>query len=350
MPQLNNISNVQDIPRASSDAENSANQANSDSKPEFELEPKSRKSDQPDPQSAPQQSSLSPQDELVEVNELVTQQAMLLDSIQTTEAVDRYSAMELPPESQEIGVANLSASVAETAAAKTTVRPEEIVEPPKPLVAKTMVQVATKAAGTDVGNPTTSAQSGAATSPWTESLDHVSTQSSSENSSLTQGNASSVPLASSPQTTEVDAQLPPQSPTVVKEATQTVADGLVQQAELTENGSSRKLVVQLHPAELGQVMLQVDWENDRLKAKILTNEAAATELLNQNKQQLVTALAENGLNFDSLDVAYQDAHHEQPENQDGQPFASGTEGERSEVALSGLPKSNTETTMVDIVV
>lgn len=86
-----------------------------------------------------------------------------------------------------------------------------------------------------------------------------------------------------------------------------VASGLVEQVQLSEIGDSKVLTLQLHPAELGQVTLHVEWEQDSLKARILTNEIAANEMLNQSKQQMVQALAEQGINFDSLEVAYEGA-------------------------------------------
>ena len=102
-----------------------------------------------------------------------------------------------------------------------------------------------------------------------------------------------------------------------KEVTQVVSDKLVQQVQLTESGEQKQLTLQLHPAELGQVTLQVDWENESLKVKIVANEMVATEILNQNKSELVSALAEQGIDFDSLDVAYESAQPEQQEDQEG---------------------------------
>lgn len=88
------------------------------------------------------------------------------------------------------------------------------------------------------------------------------------------------------------------------EVTKVVTDNLVQQVKLTEQGESKQLRLQLHPAELGQVILQVDWENDSLKVKLLANEMAASEILNQNRSELVAALAEEGIDFDSMEISY----------------------------------------------
>ena len=97
-----------------------------------------------------------------------------------------------------------------------------------------------------------------------------------------------------------------------------VSTGLVEQVQLSEIGDSKRLTLQLHPAELGQVTLHVEWDQDSLKARILTNEIAANEMLNQSKQQMVQALAEQGINFDSLEVAYEGANQsfDEPTQQD----------------------------------
>ena len=102
----------------------------------------------------------------------------------------------------------------------------------------------------------------------------------------------------------------PAVPASHQAVTENVVDTIVEQAQLTEVGESKQLTLQLHPAELGQVTLLVDWEVDSLKVKIVANELAANEILNQNKSELIAALAEEGIDFDSLDVSYGNAQSE----------------------------------------
>lgn len=94
-----------------------------------------------------------------------------------------------------------------------------------------------------------------------------------------------------------------------------VISAMVQQVNTTEQGEHSTLVVQLHPAELGQVTLQLEWDRDSLNAKILASDSAAMDLLQQNKPQLVAALAENGIDFDSLEVSYENADQQQMNDQ-----------------------------------
>ena len=112
----------------------------------------------------------------------------------------------------------------------------------------------------------------------------------------------------------------PAVPASHQAVTENVVDTIVEQAQLTEVGESKQLTLQLHPAELGQVTLLVDWEVDSLKVKIVANELAANEILNQNKSELIAALAEEGIDFDSLDVSYGNAQSEpQDHNKNSRP-------------------------------
>ena len=108
----------------------------------------------------------------------------------------------------------------------------------------------------------------------------------------------SVPLNRSARTTALTAGK-------MEAVTETVTENLVQQIRLTERGEQKQMTLQLHPAELGQLTLQLDWDKDALQVKILASEVVAADLLKQNKSQLVQALAENGIDFDSLDIGYQ---------------------------------------------
>ena len=128
------------------------------------------------------------------------------------------------------------------------------------------------------------------------------------------------------------------------EVTQTVVDNLVQEVQLTENGESKRLTLQLHPAELGQVSLQIDWEHESLKLKIISNEMVTSEILNQNKPELVAMLAEQGIDFDSLDMSYESPTSEgerQSEDSSSRPldpamFATDLEAEVEEPITSNV--------------
>ena len=109
-----------------------------------------------------------------------------------------------------------------------------------------------------------------------------------------------------PSVSEVAEAIPNRSDAVSPaEVTQTVVDNLVQEVQLTETGEQKRLTLQLHPAELGQVSLQLDWEHDSLKLRIISNEMVTSEILNQNKPDLVSMLAEQGIDFDSLEMSYE---------------------------------------------
>ena len=160
------------------------------------------------------------------------------------------------------------------------------------------------------------------------------------------------PVGADARTAQTQEPHVPYSPEVVKNVTQTVTENLVQAARFSDNGSNKQLVVQLHPAELGQLVLQVDWDNDVLKAKIVTSELAASEMLNQQKQHLISALAENGLHFDSLDVGFQDTPQDQPESrrsQSSEPTLAPESDGESESQETSIQLNNPSESKIDLV-
>ncbi len=132
--------------------------------------------------------------------------------------------------------------------------------------------------------------------------------------------------------------------------TETVTENLVQQIRLTERGEQKQMTLQLHPAELGQLTLQLDWDKDVLQVKILASEMVAADLLKQNKSQLVQALAENGIDFDSLDIGYQSEQSDpRGESETESSFmSSDLFNESEEVKSSEQPVSRDSTSIIDI--
>lgn len=132
--------------------------------------------------------------------------------------------------------------------------------------------------------------------------------------------------------------------------TETVTDNLVQQIRLTERGEQKQMTLQLHPSELGQLTLQLDWEKDVLQVKILASEMVAADLLKQNKSQLVQALAENGIDFDSLDIGYQSEQSDPRDESEAESrfMSSDLFNESEEVRPSEQPVPRASSSMIDI--
>ena len=132
--------------------------------------------------------------------------------------------------------------------------------------------------------------------------------------------------------------------------TETVTENLVQQIRLTERGEQKQMTLQLHPAELGQLTLQLDWDKDALQVKILASEVVAADLLKQNKSQLVQALAENGIDFDSLDIGYQSEQSDPRDEGEAESsfMSAALFNELEESKLVAQPAPRVSTSMIDI--
>ncbi len=132
--------------------------------------------------------------------------------------------------------------------------------------------------------------------------------------------------------------------------TETVTDNLVQQIRMTERGEQKQMTLQLHPSELGQLTLQLDWDKDVLQVKILASEMVAADLLKQNKSQLVQALAENGIDFDSLDIGYQSEQSDPRDESEAESrfMSSDLFNESEEVRPSEQPVPRASSSMIDI--
>lgn len=96
---------------------------------------------------------------------------------------------------------------------------------------------------------------------------------------------------------------------------QQVLDVTIDQISGVQKGEAKSLSFQLHPAELGQVTVVIDWTADSLNAKILVAEFGTRELLLQGQHELVQALEDVDVGLGSLEIGLQDSHKETPENQ-----------------------------------
>ncbi|MDG1512222.1 MAG: flagellar hook-length control protein FliK [Mariniblastus sp.] len=132
--------------------------------------------------------------------------------------------------------------------------------------------------------------------------------------------------------------------------TETVTENLVQQIRLTERGEQKQMTLQLHPSELGQLTLQLDWDKDVLQVKILASEMVAADLLKQNKSQLVQALAENGIDFDSLDIGYQSEQSDPRDESEAESrfMSADSFNESEEAKPSEQPVPRASSSMIDI--
>ncbi len=123
-------------------------------------------------------------------------------------------------------------------------------------------------------------------------------------------NASFEPLQNATGLTEVAAPK-----TVSAAATESVVKQVVETitTDSIENiRDSRKLTLQIHPAELGRLEIQIGSESDILTAQIVASEHVTSELLNREKIHLINALQEMGVDLPDVEISYRNEDQENP--------------------------------------
>jgi len=94
-----------------------------------------------------------------------------------------------------------------------------------------------------------------------------------------------------------------------------VFDQVVARMSGSFNGQSGRMVLRMHPAELGSLRLDLKVEGDRIHANLHTQSQQVQEVLERNLPQLRNALAEQGLKIDQFQVNV-DQHHQQQSQSD----------------------------------
>lgn len=106
--------------------------------------------------------------------------------------------------------------------------------------------------------------------------------------------------------TEV-ARVIPQTPVTPLSGGQTIPESQIFDQVVTRlagsfNGQSGRMVLRLHPAELGALKLDLKIEGDRVQANLQAQTQQVQEVLERNLPQLRSALAEQGLKVDQFQV------------------------------------------------
>ena len=81
-----------------------------------------------------------------------------------------------------------------------------------------------------------------------------------------------------------------------------VFDQVVARMSGSLNGESGRMVLRLHPAELGSLRLELSVEGERVRAHLHAQNQQVQEVLERNLPQLRSALAEQGLKIDQFQV------------------------------------------------
>ena len=104
--------------------------------------------------------------------------------------------------------------------------------------------------------------------------------------------------------TPIEGKYAPGSPhSVVPE--KELVDHLIQRFNVNPRLQTSKLTMQLHPAELGQLKIDILVKGDSLSANIVAQSQQVLETLDKNMNRLRTVLEEQGFSIDSFEITLQ---------------------------------------------
>lgn len=85
-------------------------------------------------------------------------------------------------------------------------------------------------------------------------------------------------------------------------AEQEILDQVVQRLSLRSFQGGQRLTMDLQPAELGQVHLELIQEQDRIQVRLLAQSSEVQGVLERSLPQLQEALQQQGLRLDSIQI------------------------------------------------
>jgi len=137
-----------------------------------------------------------------------------------------------------------------------------------------------------------------------------------------QAQASAQPTAAQ-QPQPLTGKLMPESPMVQLPSGQQVAesqifDQVVARFSSSVSGGAKRMVLRMHPAELGSLKVELMVEGDRVRANLHAQSLQVQEVLERNLPQLRNALAEQGLKIDQFQV---DVNRDQSQQQQFEQLA-----------------------------
>lgn len=126
-----------------------------------------------------------------------------------------------------------------------------------------------------------------------------------------------------PTATAVQTITAPAAVTAPFAASQQVADSQIFDQVVTHlsgsvNGESGRMILRLHPAELGALKIELMIEGDRVRANLHAQTQQVQEVLERNLGQLRHALAEQGLKIDHFQVTSDARQHQHQHQHQGQ--------------------------------
>ncbi len=115
---------------------------------------------------------------------------------------------------------------------------------------------------------------------------------------------------------------------------QQVLDQVVQRISLDSVAGGRRLTMDLQPAELGQVHLEVIQDQDHIQVRLLAQSSEVQGILERSLPQLQEALQQQGLRLDSIQVDI-DQRHVSPHSQQQFQQQASSQGQRNGTRQQG---------------
>ena len=146
--------------------------------------------------------------------------------------------------------------------------------------------------------------------------------------------------------------------TITKSVINQVTDSLVSEIKTGNQGTTRQISLQIHPAELGQLKILVGAESVNLTAQIVASEFVTSEMLIREKGQLLNALQEIGIDLPDVEISYQQSSSQQDRddlefqhrsNRQDNQFEKSESGNQQANSITSDRSGRTRTTTIDLV-
>jgi flagellar hook-length control protein FliK len=82
-----------------------------------------------------------------------------------------------------------------------------------------------------------------------------------------------------------------------------VVDQVLQRIQLQGGNEQSRIVIKMHPEELGEVKLALTLEKDQLRAQLLTQNQQVQEVLEKHLPRLHEALSQQGVRLEDIQVS-----------------------------------------------
>ncbi|PCJ61885.1 MAG: hypothetical protein COA79_06210 [Planctomycetota bacterium] len=95
-----------------------------------------------------------------------------------------------------------------------------------------------------------------------------------------------------------------------------IVNKLTQKIQVRKLQNNGFIKIRIDPAELGELVIKMSVKGKEVSISIITQNSIASEILENNKQLLMNALKENGLDFKNFDISSQDKQNQNNSQED----------------------------------